>query len=627
MKKNSLAKAVTARLLLGSITLLAACGIATVASAQSTTRTVRVVCYNMDDDVGTLTTPFAGMVTPFNGTGGSFTTNSSGSVTNGGVLEGIGEEVVNGDPAQPIDVLALEETTSNSSSVQPIVNGLNIFYSVHNISAGYAMSPYQATESGGDPTTGNGPNAMVYNTNTLQLLASVPVDPPGGTGNLGSSSGMYREVVRYEFAPAGVTPGTNNEFYVYVSHYKASSGSSDVADRLGEARIIRDDEATNLPPNSRVLYVGDWNIDGTNTCSSCPDSYEPGYQTILSNAAPDGIMQGQGIDPLNTNASTTINWSSSTTSTQILFMLSEEGYELRYRDDLQVMSSNVYYGAPGGLQYVPGTYHSFGNNASIPYQSSVVNSANTALNGIPTNALISRAQTYTNLTGATDHLPIVADYTIPIPSTAPVASFTGTPTSGVVPLTVTFTDTSTGNVTNWFWSFGDGGTTNVTTNSVVYAYATAGVYSVTEIVSGSGGSATNMQASYITVLTPYQVWQIQYFGSTNNPAGAPSAAAPDGDGFTNLQDYLAGTNPTNSASALRITSIAQQGSDFLITWTMGSGKTNALQLSLGDGSGNYSNNFADLFTVTNTVGTVTNYLDSGAATNTPPRFYRVRLVP
>ena len=74
-------------------------------------------------------------------------------------------------------------------------------------------------------------------------------------------------------------------------------------------------------------------------------------------------------------------------------------------------------------------------------------------------------------------------------------------------------------------------------------------------------------------------------------------------------------------------SVTQAGASVPATRMMGSGKTNALQLSLGDGSGNYSNNFADLFTVTNTVGTVTNYLDSGAATNTPPRFYRVRLVP
>ena len=97
--------------------------------------------------------------------------------------------------------------------------------------------------------------------------------------------------------------------------------------------------------------------------------------------------------------------------------------------------------------------------------------------------------------------------------------------------------------------------------------------------------------------------------------------------MSNWAEFLAGTDPTSSASVLRISAVARQGNDLRITWTMGSGKTNALQLSLGDGNGNYSNNFTDLFTVTNTVGTVTNYLDVGGATNTPGRFYRVRLVP
>ena len=32
-------------------------------------------------------------------------------------------------------------------------------------------------------------------------------------------------------------------------------------------------------------------------------------------------------------------------------------------------------------------------------------------------------------------------------------------------------------------------------------------------------------------------------------------------------------------------------------------------------------------TVTNTIGPATNYLDSGGATNTPARYYRLRLVP
>ena len=52
------------------------------------------------------------------------------------------------------------------------------------------------------------------------------------------------------------------------------------------------------------------------------------------------------------------------------------------------------------------------------------------------------------------------------------------------------------------------------------------------------------------------------------------------------------------------------------------GRTNALQRS-----GDLADNFSTIFTVTNTAGTATNYLDIGATTNLPTQFYRVRLVP
>jgi PKD repeat protein/endonuclease/exonuclease/phosphatase family metal-dependent hydrolase len=206
----------------------------------------------------------------------------------------------------------------------------------------------------------------------------------------------------------------------------------------------------------------------------------------------------------------------------------------------------------------------------------------------------------------------------------PVADFTGSPTSGSAPLMVTFNDASSGTVTNWFWDFGDSISTNVTTNSVVHTYA-AGTYGVTLIVTGPDGVGTNTKAGYITAWTPFQTWQVQYFGSTDNPAAAGSFDA-DGDGQNNLAEFLAGTDPTNSVSALRITAIARQGNDLRVTWTTGIGKTNALQFTTGTVGGSYSNNFADLFIVTNTTDTVTNYLDLGA-TSGATRYYRVLLVP
>jgi hypothetical protein len=380
---------------LGTALLAAGC-LATTLCAQ--TRTMRIVTYNIEDDINGATTPLPGLIAP---------PGNPANVQAGGVLEGIGEEVVGPDPAQPLDILALEETTSNPITVAPIVNGLNSFYGAAGM---YSNSAYQATESGGDTADGNGPNAIVFNTKTVQLLASVPVDPPGGAGKLGSSSGEYREVMRYEFAPAGIAPAPTNEFYIYVSHYKSGTGTTNEKYRFGEAQIIRTNEAMDLPANARVLYVGDFNIT---------TSGEASYQTILSNTALNGMHQGQGIDPMNPTNNPNINWGASITDTNRLAMESDSATDLRYRDDLEVMTTNIYYGAADGLKFVPGTYHVFGNNGTIPYYGSVNSGANTSLNNrLVTNGpvFISAAQLYPNLANASDHLPVVADYTISLPA-------------------------------------------------------------------------------------------------------------------------------------------------------------------------------------------------------------------
>jgi hypothetical protein len=126
------------------------------------------------------------------------------------------------------------------------------------------------------------------------------------------------------------------------------------------------------------------------------------------------------------------------------------------------------------------------------------------------------------------------------------------------------------------------------------------------------------------------LWTEEYFGHPTGQGADNSLATDDadGDGFSNLQEYLAGTDPTNSASYFHIISVVPSGIDLVVTWMMGSSRTNALQASAGDASGGYTtNNFTDIFIVTNTIGTVTNYLDTGAATNVPARYYRVRIVP
>ena len=125
-------------------------------------------------------------------------------------------------------------------------------------------------------------------------------------------------------------------------------------------------------------------------------------------------------------------------------------------------------------------------------------------------------------------------------------------------------------------------------------------------------------------------WRAAHFGSDGASTNSTSCAQcdPDGDGQSNLAEYLTGTDPTGSASAFRITSVAPTGNSIRITWTISSGKTNALQVTGGASGGSYATNgFSNLFIVTNTVGTVTNYVDVGGVTNFPARYYRVRLVP
>jgi len=90
------------------------------------------------------------------------------------------------------------------------------------------------------------------------------------------------------------------------------------------------------------------------------------------------------------------------------------------------------------------------------------------------------------------------------------------------------------------------------------------------------------------------------------------------------------SNMVVDPNLFRITSVARQTNDIVVTWLMGPGATNTLQSTTGNASGNYNTNgFTDIFVVTNnpTLGTVTNYLDKGAATNTLARYYRARCAP
>ena len=225
---------------------------------------------------------------------------------------------------------------------------------------------------------------------------------------------------------------------------------------------------------------------------------------------------------------------------------------------------------------------------------------------------------------------------------APVASFTAHPTGGAEPLGVTFSDTSTGTQPlTLYWNLGDSVlVTNSGGANFNHTYA-AGTYTVALTASNAIGTSTLVSNNLISVVTALQAWQLHYFGCTNCAQAQPSAD-PDGTGMSNTNRFLAGFNPTNPAAYPHIISIANTnttdinviylGANGDNTWSPGiASRTNVLELTAGMAGGGYSSNFVSA-NVTNILGggagtgIVTNMIDAGGATNSPSRYYRVRVL-
>ena len=121
-------------------------------------------------------------------------------------------------------------------------------------------------------------------------------------------------------------------------------------------------------------------------------------------------------------------------------------------------------------------------------------------------------------------------------------------------------------------------------------------------------------------------------------------ADPFGKGMSNTNQFLSGFNPTNASAYVHITSISKtnSGTDIRVDYLGASGdstysggpasRTNVLEFTAGSGGGNYSSNGFATAGVTNILsggtglGTLTNMVDPGGATNVPARYYRVRVL-
>ncbi len=131
----------------------------------------------------------------------------------------------------------------------------------------------------------------------------------------------------------------------------------------------------------------------------------------------------------------------------------------------------------------------------------------------------------------------------------PKADFSGTPTSGPVPLTVQFNDESSGSIDTRTWNFGDGATSDET--NPTHTYTSSGVYTVSLSVAGPYGSDVETKENYITVgpradfeASPIQGWRSTEVQFTDTSEGAVSSWEWDfdNDGVTDSTEQ----NPTHT---------------------------------------------------------------------------------
>ena len=212
--------------------------------------------------------------------------------------------------------------------------------------------------------------------------------------------------MRYQFRPVGY--GTTADFYVYASHYKASTGAANEAERNVEARAIRAD-ADAIGQGASIIYAGDLNFY---------TSSESGFQTLT------GTGNGQAFDPISRVGS----WSGSTTykdvhtqspaTTGVFNGQVTGGMDDRF--DFQLITDEVRDG--GGFDYIAGSYWAFGNTATHAINQAIsTGSAATLAARIPGYTTTQAQTVLTSLTQVTDHLPVLADYQLPAKMTATLA--------------------------------------------------------------------------------------------------------------------------------------------------------------------------------------------------------------
>jgi PKD repeat protein/peptidoglycan/xylan/chitin deacetylase (PgdA/CDA1 family) len=240
--------------------------------------------------------------------------------------------------------------------------------------------------------------------------------------------------------------------------------------RVAELRATSDRGSTGRPE----LYGG---VPSNTSCQNAE-----GYPCV------DSIGRGQsiGTSPNMTQTTSPLYiWNNDLSATRTaIYSETSSTYVQENRD--------YYYNQGPKPGYTPYTYpHPLATN-TLPGDSTSTTFPVTT-NAVSNSAAVTISALYGDVT-------LSSPLTVDPPPPAPVAQFTGTPTSGGVPLDVAFADSSTGEVTSWSWTFGDTGSS--TAQNPSHTYSAPGTYAVSLTVTGPGGSDSETKTDYITVTSP-----------------------------------------------------------------------------------------------------------------------------
>lgn len=101
-----------------------------------------------------------------------------------------------------------------------------------------------------------------------------------------------------------------------------------------------------------------------------------------------------------------------------------------------------------------------------------------------------------------------------------------------------------------------------------------------QTVTVTGGQISTVTYSYELPMSPQESWRQTHFGTTANSGNAADDFDFDGDGFTNAEEYIAGTNPTLSGDTFKALSSHRASGSYSVSIAGKSERTYALERSI-----------------------------------------------